>query len=109
MITLTPNSEKHFLKHLEKNQSTGITVSLKRAGCSGFSYVIDLVQDKPSEEQFIETGYNGILFYLEKEHLDKLNDLTIDVQNDNLSEKLVFINPNEKNSCGCGESIRFEK
>ena len=32
----------------------------------------------------------------------------MDYSSDKLSSRFVFNNPNEKSSCGCGESFNFE-
>jgi iron-sulfur cluster assembly protein len=49
---------------------------------------------------------NGVRVYVNPEHLVYLSGMTIDYQRRGLNEGFEFINENERDRCGCGESFR---
>lgn len=110
IITLTAPAAAHIKKMLEeKAGSVGFRLSIKKTGCSGYSYVPTII-DKVLEQDvhFVETG---IHIFIDREWLDLIKDIVIDYVADGAGlkqKRLVFINPNEKARCGCGESFTIE-
>jgi iron-sulfur cluster assembly protein len=49
---------------------------------------------------------DGIKIFVAPEHRVYLHGLTVDYVKKGLNEGFEFINPNEKDRCGCGESFR---
>lgn len=111
-ITLTDAAVCH-IKQMVVKQTNGIgfRLSIKKTGCSGYAYV-------PS---IIEKMVDGDIHFMAQEKLSVYVDpvsegfvkgLIIDYVADlgtGLKQKrLVFMNPNEKNRCGCGESFTIE-
>jgi len=47
----------------------------------------------------------GVMVFIDPKHQPYLSGLVIDYQRSGLSEGFEFINPQEKNRCGCGESF----
>lgn len=111
MITLTDAAVEHIQKMLTKeNDAIGFRLSLKKTGCSGYAYVPELVkQANPADEHFMTQ--QGLHVYVDKTHEIFLRGVIVDYMADNTGlkqKRLVFINPNEKNRCGCGESFTIE-
>ena len=48
---------------------------------------------------------NGVTIVVDKKSLVYLDGTEMDYTKEGLNEGFKFINPNEKDSCGCGESF----
>lgn len=106
-IMLSPAAKTYIQSMLLKEQAIGFRLSIKKTGCSGYSYVPSLV--KHPDEHDIVLNVEGIDMYIDSAWLDLLNVLQIDYQEDERSglkqKRLVISNPKESGRCGCGESF----
>lgn len=103
-ITMTEAAIAHVKKELSKQAGVALRFGLKKAGCSGFAYTVDIVnQIEPSDQLFTIT--DEVKVAIEAKNLPFLLGTTIDYVREGLNSRFKFINPNEKGSCGCGESI----
>jgi iron-sulfur cluster assembly protein len=107
-ITLTEKAANE-VKEIIKSQNlpedkTRLRVGVKGGGCSGFSYMLDLVEEDPSEqdEQFDSHGVKIVIDM--KSHL-YLNGTEIDFRDEVMGKGFVFKNPNATSTCGCGSSF----
>ena len=107
-INLSESAAKE-IKTIIKDQGlpedkTRLRVGVKGGGCSGFSYMLDLVEEEPSEqdEQFESNGVKVVIDM--KSHL-YLNGTEIDFRDEVMGRGFVFKNPNATSSCGCGSSF----
>ena len=106
-ITFTESAIAHIKRMVQKEKiNKKLRLSLKKSGCSGFSYVIDLVDKVNSDDVSILIDPELTLF-IEKQYFPSLNGLHIDYVRNKLNSVLIFTNPNEKGRCGCGESFSF--
>jgi iron-sulfur cluster assembly protein len=109
-ITMTEAATTYIKKMLEKNHRQGFRLSIKKTGCSGYSYVPTLVENVNPKDQIVEI--NGIMLYVDSAWEELLQALTIDYVEEEVSgikqKHLVFINPKEAGRCGCGESFNIE-
>jgi iron-sulfur cluster assembly protein len=110
MITLTKEAANHFSSVFKISGKNRIRVSLNKAGCSGFTYLIT------AEDYYLEWYIDDVAFESEgisivcnEKDLPYLDGMEIDFITDGLNSKITFNNPNEVSSCGCGESVRFGK
>jgi iron-sulfur cluster assembly protein len=105
MIQLTQLASKKIKTHLDKRGSgIGIRVGVRTTGCSGMAYVLEFVDSpNPTDEVFT---LEDILVVADKKDLVYLQGMTIDYQRKGLNEGFEFVNPNERDRCGCGESFR---
>ena len=84
----------------------GIVVGVDKSGCSGYSYKLDFA--KFSEVKDFELiDQNGVKVYIDPKATIFLVGSEMDYSSDKLSSRFVFNNPNEKISCGCGESFNI--
>ena len=111
-ITLTDAALAHIKQMLEKNsKGVGFRLSIKKTGCSGYAYVPAIIETiQPQDVHMMQDDLN---IYIDPAADTFINGLIVDyVQDDNMvglkQKKLIFINPNEKNRCGCGESFTIE-
>ena len=103
-IHLTPNAAKHILNKLkERKKGLGLRLGVRTSGCSGFAYVIEYA-DTTDEFDF-EFEDKNVRIFVNKKHFKLLNGITLDYVIKDLNEGFEFINPNETNQCGCGESF----
>lgn len=91
-----------------RGQGLGIKVGVKTTGCSGLAYTLEFVDQEQGVQHCVEHhDVNGVRIYLNPEHRIYLQGMTIDYQRRGLNEGFEFINPNERDRCGCGESFRI--
>ncbi|MDP3856451.1 MAG: iron-sulfur cluster assembly accessory protein [Stagnimonas sp.] len=104
MIQLTDSAATRITAQLAKRgRGLGLRVGVKKSGCSGWAYVLDYADEIGAEDEVYAAGEAKVV--VRREHLDKLDGLTLDYQRDGLNEAFKFINPNVKAECGCGESF----
>jgi iron-sulfur cluster assembly accessory protein len=112
IITLTDAAIQHIKNMLAKtNNSVGFRLSIKKTGCSGYAYVPTIIKNvTPNDLHF--TTQEGLPIYIDPGCENFIKGVVIDYVADNniglKQKRLVFINPNEKNRCGCGESFTIE-
>ena len=75
-------------------------------GCAGFEYIFDSVNIANDDDIIIDFG--KLKFVVNKLSVPYINGMTLDWQKEGLNEIFKFINPKEKDSCGCGVSINFD-
>ena len=79
-------------------------IGIDKSGCSGYSYKLDFAK-KDEVKNFDYVDKFGVKVYIDPKAIMFLVGSEMDYQTDKLSSRFVFNNPNEKNSCGCGESF----
>jgi iron-sulfur cluster assembly protein len=105
MITITELAAKKVKDQLERRgKGYGIKVGVKTTGCSGLAYVLEYV-DNPLDEDLSFIS-NEVHIFVDPKSLPYLNGITMDWVKTGLNEGFDFINPNERDRCGCGESFR---
>ena len=84
----------------------GIRVGVKKGGCAGMEYTIDLVSEPVAGEDHVErdgahvsVGPAAVLFLLGTE---------MDFETTKLRTGFTFRNPNQSSACGCGESVELK-
>tara|TARA_Y100000768_G_C23852071_1_gene621538 strand:- start:586 stop:921 length:336 start_codon:yes stop_codon:yes gene_type:complete len=81
-----------------------IMVGVDKTGCSGYSYKIEFAKSS-EHENFEKINNFGVKVLIDPKATMFLIGSTMDYKTDKLSSRFVFENPNEKNTCGCGESF----
>jgi len=108
-IHFTDQAIAHFESTLQKTaQAKGVALGTKTTGCSGYSYVVEVVSSLP--DKAIEASSNApFTVWLFEDSIAMLNGLEIDfVAKDFGLGQLAYHNPNESARCGCGESFSIE-
>lgn len=107
MITLTELAARKVKSHLEKRgQGVGITIGVRTTGCSGLAYKLEYVDTPPLTRDYVTYDSNDVKIFVNGRDLPYVNGLTMDYKRNGLNEGFEFINPNERDRCGCGESFR---
>jgi len=103
-IALTPSAVdyvKNFLTRRGKGE--GLRVGVKKAGCSGFAYVLDFADTIDAGDVVYEQ--DGVKVIVAADNLVYLDGMQVDYVREGLNSFFKFNNPNVKDSCGCGESF----
>jgi iron-sulfur cluster assembly protein len=103
-ITITPAAQQRmsqFLAHMPA--AVGVRFGVKRTGCSGFAYVVDMAEAAGNEDHLLEI--DGIPLIVDNTSLPLVDGTVIDFARQGLNASFVFHNPNATGECGCGESF----
>lgn len=105
MITITAAAKSKIQQQIKKRgKGLGIRVGVKTTGCSGLAYVLEYV-DSPVDGD-IGIDCHGCSLFIDPKSCPYVQGMTIDFVRNGLNEGFEFINPNERDRCGCGESFR---
>jgi iron-sulfur cluster assembly protein len=105
MISLTPLAAEKVRQSLtSRKKGYGIRVGVKTTGCSGLAYTLEYVDDPTKEDMSFVS--EGVHIFVDPKSLPYLDGVTMDWIKKGLNEGFDFVNPNEKDRCGCGESFR---
>jgi iron-sulfur cluster assembly protein len=103
-ISLAPAALQRIQGYLADSPGAlGLRFGVKRTGCSGWSYVVDLARDERPDDTVAEQ--DGIRIFVDADSLALVDGTRIDFLKQGLGEQFVFQNPNVKAECGCGESF----
>jgi iron-sulfur cluster assembly protein len=80
-----------------------LRLGVKGGGCSGFSYVIEFADAARARDVVFD--FDGLKIVVDPKSLVFLNGSTLDYETKLMQHGFKFVNPNEKSSCGCGESF----
>lgn len=102
-ITITPPALEHLRDLLEQPDPKMIRVGVKNRGCSGLAYHLEYVEKPGAFDEIVEQ--DGVKVLVDSKALFSIIGSEMDWQEDKLSTRFVFKNPNIKEQCGCGESF----
>lgn len=109
-LQVTKDALSHIRRSIEKAKTPkpiGIRVGVKKAGCSGYEYVLEYAY--PNSQRNIDFAFtiDEVTVLIDKEIYLKFfkGGTTMDFRKEGLNEGLQFENPNVGNECGCGESF----
>jgi iron-sulfur cluster assembly protein len=103
-ITLTDNAAKRVKDFLaNRGKGVGLRLGVKTTGCSGMAYVLEFADDAQEGDEIFES--QGVKIFVDTKSLVYIDGTELDFTKEGLNEGFKFYNPNEKASCGCGESF----
>lgn len=104
-IELTPKAVEMAKKAIERRgQATAaLRLGVRGGGCSGASYVIEFADRIRDRDKVFE--YGELKVVVDPKSLVYLRGSVLDYEVKLMSHGFKFTNPNEKKSCGCGESF----
>ena len=106
MISLTDRAYAKVKRLLQAKNYAGIRLGVKTTGCSGLAYVLEYVTEYTPSDSDINYAQADFVVLVDKRHEVYLKGITVDYVRQGLNEGFEFVNPNERDRCGCGESFR---
>ncbi|MGN6466706.1 MAG: Fe-S cluster assembly scaffold SufA [Rhizobiaceae bacterium] len=84
----------------------GVRVGVKKGGCAGMEYTVDLVTEPSAKDDHIE--HDGAHVWVAPEAALFLLGTEMDFEVTRLRTGFIFRNPNQTSACGCGESVELK-
>jgi iron-sulfur cluster assembly protein len=102
-IRLT-NAATERVRHFLANEGgLGLRLGVRKTGCSGWAYVVELANQIESNDVVFEQ--EDVKVIVDHDSLGFLDGSTIDFVTQGLGSTFLFDNPNVTEECGCGESF----
>jgi len=102
-ITLTPTARRRVQHYLEKEGGEALRLGVRRTGCSGWAYTVDIARAAEADDTVFED--EGIRIVVDRDSLPLLDGMEVDYVTEGLNHTFRFENPNATDACGCGESF----
>ncbi|KIK04303.1 hypothetical protein K443DRAFT_93378 [Laccaria amethystina LaAM-08-1] len=102
-LTMTPLAVSRIRALLSGPTPQLIRIGVRNKGCAGLSYHLEYVEHPGKFDEVVEQ--DGVRVLIDSKALFSIIGSQMDWQEDHLSSKFVFKNPNIKDACGCGESF----
>jgi iron-sulfur cluster assembly protein len=108
VMTLTEAAADRVKAIVENSsaEAQGIRVSIRKGGCAGMEYAVDLVSVPNAKDDFIER--DGAKVWIDPAAILYLLGTQMDFETTTLRSGFVFNNPNQTSACGCGESVELK-
>lgn len=107
-ISFTDKAKQKIKDNLTKRgKGKGVKVGVRTTGCSGLAYTLEYVDKLDEKELYWLGGDQDVMIVATRKDFVYLEGMTIDYVRQGLNEGFEFINPNERDRCGCGESFRI--
>lgn len=107
VMTLTDAAATRVREIVEtRDGALGIRVGVKKGGCAGMEYTIDLATEAKPGDDIIEK--EGAKIFIAPEAVLFLLGTQMDFEVTALRTGFVFNNPNQTSACGCGESVELK-
>ena len=103
-ITLTPSAVARVRQYLSETPGgIGLRFGVRKSGCSGWAYVIDIATTPGADDRVFEQ--DGVSVRVDADSLGQVDGTEIDFVRTGLNQQFVFRNPRMAAECGCGESF----
>ncbi len=102
-VTLTKQAADHVRRYLAREAGLALRLGVKRTGCSGWAYVVDIAERIGAGDRVFED--QGLKVVVDEVSLPIVDGTEVDFVRSGLNRNFVFRNPNAGAECGCGESF----
>ncbi len=104
-VTLTEAAAAQVRRLIEqRGAGKGLRLGVTAMGCSGFGYVLDIV-DEPNPDDRVFPAGEDLVVVVDPEAYAYVKGTEIDFVREGLNRTFKFNNPNVQATCGCGESF----
>jgi iron-sulfur cluster assembly protein len=105
-VSITDKATSQICKLMRQGDKKGLRIGVKKGGCAGMEYTMEYVDAVDPMDEVVEQ--NGARVMIAPMAQMFLFGTEIDYEVSLLESGFKFKNPNVTESCGCGESIKFE-
>ena len=106
IMTLTDRAAERINTLLAgKGPEAGVRIGVKKGGCAGMEYTVDLVREPNAADDAVDVG--GAKVFVNPQATLFLLGTEMDYEVSKLRTGFVFRNPNQTSACGCGESVEI--
>ncbi len=106
LLTITSDAADRIKKIISSAPKgmDSVVIGIDKSGCSGYSYKLDFgnSSDLKNFEIILQDGAKVLI---DPKATMFLLGSVMDYKEEKLGSRFVFDNPNEKSTCGCGESF----
>ena len=106
ILSLTEAAKKRLELLGNPDSPTCIRIDLKKGGCAGMEYTMDRIEQPLPGDEILDHG--NISVAIAPAAIMFLIGTEIDYRELLLESGFEFRNPNVSESCGCGESVKFD-
>ena len=93
----------HDIMAKSEGRVIGVRVGVKNGGCAGMSYTMDYAENQGPLDEVVED--KGVRILVDPKAVMFLVGTEMDFKRDKLAQRFIFVNPNQTEACGCGESV----
>ena len=105
-LKIPPKVTDRAFKKIESScESKTLRIAVKGGGCSGFQYIVNIVEKVNEDDQIFEKEDCRVV--IDKISLQFLEGAEIDYKEELIGSSFKINNPNATSSCGCGTSFSF--
>ena len=104
-VTMTPAAIAQIAKLMSREGHSGLRIGVKKGGCAGMEYTVDLVTEPKEGEDKVETAKGTV--WVAPQAVLFLLGTELDFEVTKFRTGFVFNNPNQTSACGCGESVEL--
>jgi iron-sulfur cluster assembly protein len=108
VMTMTDSAAARVKAIVENSGAAakGVRVGIKKGGCAGMEYTIDMVTEPNAKDDLIER--DGARVWIEPSAVLYLLGTEMGFEMTTLRSGFTFTNPNQTSACGCGESVELK-
>ncbi|SHM72482.1 Fe-S cluster assembly scaffold SufA [Roseibium suaedae] len=108
VMTLTEAAAERVRELVENSDKDvlGLRVGIKKGGCAGMEYTMELAEEAKAGDDVIED--KGVRLYVDPSAVLFLLGTEMDFEVTKFRSGFIFKNPNEVSACGCGESVSLQ-
>ena len=105
-LSISKSAANHIRKIMEDGAGKALRIGLKKGGCAGMEYTMEYVNEISDTDEVVEL--DGAKVVIAPTAQMFLFGTEIDYESGLLESGFKFKNPNVSETCGCGESIKFD-
>ncbi len=104
-VSISETALTHLRNEIaNRGNGIGVRLSFKASGCSGYRYVIDIVDaEQPGDVTFVIA--DDFCIFVAADCFNDIRGSRIDYVSKGLNKVIEIANPNVTSECGCGESF----
>ena len=105
-LSISKSAADHIRRIMEDGTGKALRIGLKKGGCAGMEYTMEYVNEISDSDEVVEV--DGAKVVIAPTAQMFLFGTEIDYESGLLESGFKFKNPNVSETCGCGESIKFD-